>query len=117
MAGLALAMIVVWVVVVGAVRGLVHARATGETGVRLRDRPGSSQWWARATGTLGFVLLVLVPVAELAGLPAFAPLDMPALRAAGAVVVVLGIAGSVVSQVAWVPRGAPTSTPPPERRS
>jgi protein-S-isoprenylcysteine O-methyltransferase Ste14 len=100
MAGLALALIVVWVVVVGAARGMLHARATGETGVRLSDRPGSPQWWARATGTLGFVLLVLVPVAELAGLPALAPLDIPALRAAGAVVVVLGIAGSVVSQSA-----------------
>jgi len=100
MAGLALALVVVWVVVVGAARGMLHARATGETGVRFRDRPGSPQRWARVTGTVGFVLLVLVPVAELAGVPSVPPLDQPAVRAAGLAIAAVGIVGSVFSQAA-----------------
>jgi len=100
MAGLALGVIVVWVVLVGATRGVLHARATGQPAVRFDDRRGSPQWWARLTGTVGFILLVLVPIANLAGVASAAPLDRPEVAFAGLAVAVLGIGGSVVSQAA-----------------
>ena len=100
MAGLALGVILVWVVLVGATRGALHARATGQPAVRLADRPGSPQWWARLTGTVGFILLVLAPIATLAGVASAAPLDRPEVGFARLAVAVLGIGGSVISQAA-----------------
>jgi protein-S-isoprenylcysteine O-methyltransferase Ste14 len=99
MAVLDLVLVGVWVVLVSFVRGAIQYRRTGSSPVRLRDRPGSPQWWARFVSTVGVVLAVAAPVAELAGVPAFAPLDRPLVRWPGVVLVVLGIVITIGSQV------------------
>jgi protein-S-isoprenylcysteine O-methyltransferase Ste14 len=103
MAVVALAVIALWMVLVGAARTYLHLRARGGRPVRFADRPGSPQWWARVIGTIGFVLLVLAPIAELVGLPPLPMLDQPLVRLAGLVVALAGIAGTVVGQAAMGP--------------
>lgn len=100
MAVTALAVIALWMLLVGAARTYFHLRAGGGRPVRFSDRPGTPQWWARVIGTIGFVLLVLAPIAELIGLPPLPILDRPAVRLGGLVVTLAGIAGTVVSQEA-----------------
>jgi protein-S-isoprenylcysteine O-methyltransferase Ste14 len=100
MAVLDLVLVGVWVVLVSFVRGVIQYRRTGSSPIRLRDRPGSAQWWARLVSTVGVVLAVAAPLAELAGLPAFPPIDQPAVRWGGVVLVVLGIAVTTGAQTA-----------------
>ena len=98
MAVLDLVLIGVWVVLVSFVRGAIQYQRTGSSPLRLRDRPGSAQWWARLVSTLGVVLAIAAPLAELAGLPPFAPLDVPLVRWGGVVLVFLGMAITIGSQ-------------------
>ena len=100
MAVLDLVLIGVWVVLVSFVRGAIQYRRTGSSPLRLRDRPGSPQWWARLVSTVGVVLAIAAPLAELAGLQPFAPLDQPLVRWGGVVLVFLGIAITIRSQAA-----------------
>jgi protein-S-isoprenylcysteine O-methyltransferase Ste14 len=100
MAVLDLVLVGVWVVLVSFVRSAIQYRRTGASPVRLRDRPGSAQWWARLVSAIGVVLAIAAPLAELAGLPPFAPLDLPVARWGGVVLAVLGIAITVGSQAA-----------------
>lgn len=100
MAVLDLVLVGVWVVLVSFVRGAIQYRRTGSSPLRLRDRPGSPQWWARLVSTVGVVLAIAAPLAELAGLQPFAPLDHPLLRWGGVVLVFLGIAITTGSQTA-----------------
>lgn len=100
MAVLDLVLVVVWVVIVSFVRGAIQYRRTGKSPIRLRDRPGSPQWWARLVSTLGVALALAAPLAELAGLAPFAPLDQPFVRWGGVVLVLLGIAITLGSQAA-----------------
>ena len=100
MAVLDLVLVGAWVVLVSFVRGAIQYRRTGSSPVRLRDRPGSAQWWARLVSTVGVVLAVAAPLSELAGLAAFPPLDQPLVRWAGVILVLAGIAITVGSQIA-----------------
>jgi protein-S-isoprenylcysteine O-methyltransferase Ste14 len=96
----ALAVIALWMVLGGVVRVSLHRRYGSGATVRFTDRPGSPQWWARVLGSVGFVLLVLSPIAELMGLEPFAPLDRLWVRALGLVVALAGILGIVAGQTA-----------------
>ena len=98
MAGLALGLLVVWIALVAGLRGAIQYRRTGRPTIRFRDRPGSPQWWAKLLSALGIMLAVAAPLAELAGMPAIAFLDHPAVRWAGVVLVVAGITGTLLSQ-------------------
>jgi protein-S-isoprenylcysteine O-methyltransferase Ste14 len=101
MAVLALALLAVWLLLVAGLRTLIQVRRTGEVSVpRFRDRPGSPQWWARMLSALGFAYAVAAPLAELAGLPPISGLDRTPVRAAGAVLAVLGIAATLAAQLA-----------------
>ena len=100
MAVLDLVLVGVWVVLVSFVRGAIQYRRTGSSPVRLRDRPGSPQWWARLVSTVGVALAIAAPLAELAGVTPFAPLDQPQLRWSGVVLVVMGMLITIGSQVA-----------------
>ena len=100
MAVLDLVLVCVWIVLVSFVRGAIQYRRTGSSPVRLRDRPGSPQWWARFVSTLGVLLAIAAPLAELAGLPPFATLDQPPVRWGGVLLVFVGIAITIGSQAA-----------------
>jgi protein-S-isoprenylcysteine O-methyltransferase Ste14 len=103
MAWLALGIIVIWLAVLGVGRAVIHARAGGEPAVRFADAVGSAQWWARLLGTVGFLFLILAPIADLAGLPPLPLLDRPPLRLAGAGVALVGILGAAHAQAALGP--------------
>ena len=100
MAVLALVLIVAWLVLVAGVRSYLHIRRTGAVPLALGVRRGSPEWWARSLGSLGLVFVVASPLAELAGVPPIAVLDRQPLRFAGVALVLLGIAGTVASQIA-----------------
>ena len=85
---------------VAVVRGVIQHQRTGTSPLRLRDRPGSPQWWARLLSAIGVLLAFAAPLAELAGLAPFAPLDQPLVRTGGVVLVVLGIVLTIGSQLA-----------------
>ena len=100
MAGLDLVLIAVWVAVVSILRGAIQYLRTGASPIRLRDRPGSPQWRARLVSTVGVVMAIAAPLAELAGLPPFDLLDHAVVRWGGVVLVFLGIAVTVRAQAA-----------------
>jgi protein-S-isoprenylcysteine O-methyltransferase Ste14 len=100
MAVLDLVLVAAWVGLVSLLRGAIHYRRTGASPVRLRDPPGSAQWWARLLSTVGVALAIVAPLAELAGLAPFAPLDQPLVQWGGVALVVLGTAVTVSSQLA-----------------
>ena len=100
MAVLALVLTVAWLVLVAGVRSYVHVRRTGQVPLVRGVRRGSPEWWARTLGSAGLVLAVASPLAELAGVPPISVLDRQLVRLAGVALVLLGIAGSVASQIA-----------------
>jgi protein-S-isoprenylcysteine O-methyltransferase Ste14 len=101
MAVLALVLIAVWLLLVAGLRTLIQIQCTGDASApRLRDRPGSPQWWARLLSGVGFACAVAAPLAELAGLDPIPLLDRTLARVAGAVLAVLGIAATLAAQLA-----------------
>ena len=100
MAILALVLTLAWLFLIAGVRSYLHVRRTGEVPIALRAWQGSPQWWARALSSMGLVLALASPVAELAGLPPIAVFDHLPLRLAGVALVLLGIAGTLISPVA-----------------
>jgi protein-S-isoprenylcysteine O-methyltransferase Ste14 len=100
MAILALVVLVAWLGLVTVVRGLIHYRQTGKAPIRARVEPGSAQWWARLTSSVGVLLAVAAPLAELAGLAPIGVLDHQAIRIGGLVLAIAGIAGTLAAQTA-----------------
>jgi protein-S-isoprenylcysteine O-methyltransferase Ste14 len=101
MAVLALVLLTAWLLLVAGLPTVIQLRRTGAASVpRFRDRPGSAQWWARLLSGVGFACAVAAPLAELAGLQPITILDRTPVRTAGAVLVVVGIAATVVAQLA-----------------
>jgi protein-S-isoprenylcysteine O-methyltransferase Ste14 len=101
MAFLSLVLIAAWLLLVACLRTVIQIRRTGSASVvRFRDRPGSPQWWSRLLSGVGLACCVAAPVAELAGLDPVAGLDRTPVRIAGAVLAVLGIAGTLAAQLA-----------------
>jgi protein-S-isoprenylcysteine O-methyltransferase Ste14 len=98
MAVLYLILLTGWLVVIAVVRSAVHQRTAGTAPIRFSDRPGSPQSWARLLGTLGLVLAVVTPLADLVGLDPVDALDHAGVAAAGVVLVVAGTAGAAISQ-------------------
>ena len=98
MAVLALILIGVWLLLVGGLRGYLHARRTGDVGLAFRDRRGSPQWWARVISSIGLALAIAAPLAELAGLSPVDPLAHPLIKLVGVALVILGIVGTLVAQ-------------------
>jgi protein-S-isoprenylcysteine O-methyltransferase Ste14 len=100
MAGVYLVLLVGWLVIVGVVRGVAHQRSTGTVPLRFGDRRGSPQWWARLLGSLGFLLAVAAPLADVVGLEPLDALDDEGVAVAGMVLVIVGVIGTVAGQVA-----------------
>jgi protein-S-isoprenylcysteine O-methyltransferase Ste14 len=97
---LALALLVTWLVLVTGLRGTIQYRRTGAFGLAFRDTRGSAQWWARLVSVLGLLLAIAAPLAAIAGLASFEPLDDRVVGGLGVVLVILGIAGTLIAQ--WV---------------
>jgi hypothetical protein len=117
MAVAALVLLAAWLLLVAGLRTLIQLRRTGDASApRFQDRPGSPQWWARLLSAVGFACAVAAPLAELAGLDPITILDRTPVRAAGVVLVVLGIAATFAAQLAmgasWRPDVDPTRAPP-----
>ncbi len=100
MATLALILTVAWIAIVVGLRSLIQLRQTGRIGLYRGDQPGSAQWWSRRISSVGAALAVAAPLAELAGLAPIPVLDQPPLRVAGVMLFLLGVAGTVVAQLA-----------------
>ena len=82
-------------------RTVLQRRRTGDSGFRgLSGRPLSPEWWAGVLFALALVSGLAGPVGALLGLDPFGFLDHPAVAIAGIVLTVLGIAGTLVTQVA-----------------
>lgn len=100
MAGVYLVLLVGWLLAVGVVRAVIHQRTTGTVPVRFDDRRGSAQWWARLLGALALLVAVAAPLADLAGLKPLDALDEEGVAVGGVMLVVLGVVGTVLGQVA-----------------
>lgn len=98
---LALALCLLWFVVLFVFRSFVQWRRTGSPGLKgFHGRPGSLPWLAGATASLGLVLAPLAPLGALRGWPGaglgFA--SQPA-HLVGAVLVLVGVAGALRAQL------------------
>ena len=100
MAVASIILLVVWIPVVAIPRGVVAHRRTGTMPVRFRDPRGSPQWWARLASSLGVLLAIAAPVAELAGFQPWTVLDQLPVRLAGLALAVAGIGATLVAQSA-----------------
>jgi protein-S-isoprenylcysteine O-methyltransferase Ste14 len=98
MALLALALLVAWLALVAGLRSYRMYRRGGGVPIAFEDRPGSAQSWARIISSLGIVLAFAAPIAELAGFAPIAFLDRTILRWSGAVLVLVGIGGTLAAQ-------------------
>jgi protein-S-isoprenylcysteine O-methyltransferase Ste14 len=98
--GLGLLLTVLWVVLVAGVRGVIQYRRTGAPAMRVADPRGTPQWWSRVVSSVGFLLLVLAGIAQLAGLSTIAVLDRPELLVLGLLLYVAGTALTLASQAA-----------------
>ena len=97
---LALVLTVTWLVLVAGIRSYLYVRRTGRVPLARGIRRGSPEWWARMLASVGLVLAFVSPLAELAGVPPISFLDGQPVRLAGVALVLLGVAGSVASQIA-----------------
>lgn len=100
MAVTSLVIYVVWGVLAFGWRTVVLLRRTGDSGLRLHAEPGSAQWWAK----LGFVLAIIIgfaaPIAAVAGLDDVEAIDSNTLHLLGLVVALVGVALTLVAQLA-----------------
>ena len=99
MGGLALVLIVVWLVIVTVVRGVLASRRTGVPPIQFRDPVGSPQWWSKIISSLAVLAGLLAAIVDIAGLPPFAPLEATAVAVVGVVLIGLGIVGTVACQL------------------
>ena len=97
---LALVLIFVWLTIVTVVRVALAGRHTDMAPIQFRDPPGSPQWWSKVISSLAVLAGLGAAIADIVGLPAFGPLEHPAVASVGLGLVGIGIAVTVVCQVA-----------------
>lgn len=94
----ALALYGIWLLSAFGVRTLIQRRRTGDSGFRgLSGTPGSASWWAGVLFVVALLGAAAAPAATLAGLPVLVN-DVPAVHGPGAVIALLGVAGTLVAQ-------------------
>lgn len=82
-------------------RTAIHVRRTGDSGFRgLSGRPGSAGWWAGVLFAAALTAGLLGPLAGLAGLGNLPLLDRATHQWVGVVVALLGIVGTLLTQIA-----------------
>ncbi|WP_141585491.1 isoprenylcysteine carboxylmethyltransferase family protein [Actinomadura sp. WMMA1423] len=95
----ALVIYLLWAVLAFGLRTFLQWRRTGDTGFRGGGlEKGTVQWWARILFTGALIVGAAGPVAALAGLPAFGALEDAAVQAAGIVLALAGVAGTLAAQ-------------------
>ncbi|HEY0697447.1 MAG TPA: isoprenylcysteine carboxylmethyltransferase family protein [Micromonospora sp.] len=100
MAGLALGLYLLGLLLAFGWRAVAHRRVTGDSGLRLAAGPaGSVGWWARLLFVVALLLGVAGPVAGLAGLDPVGALDAGWLRVVGLVLAVAGVAATLAAQL------------------
>lgn len=101
-AALALALYVAFFVLAFGWRTWRQIRTTGSSGFQgISGRPGSGEWWGGVLFVVAIALGVAGPVLQLAdALAPISALDRSAAQAAGIVLAVVGIAVTVLSQLA-----------------
>lgn len=97
---LALLVLVVWLAVVAGLRTYIGYRQTGTVATLVRPETGSPAWWAKGISSVGFVLAIAAPIAELVGLAPIEALDQVPIRYAGLAIAIAGIGGSLAAQLA-----------------
>ncbi|WP_173101030.1 methyltransferase family protein [Actinomadura verrucosospora] len=98
---LALVLYVLWLVLGFAVRMSVQRRRTGSSGVQGFGAPrGTAAWWATLLLAVAHPGGIAGPVAGLLGLGPVPGLDSRAVRAAGLVLVLAGMAAGAAAQLA-----------------
>src|SRR5262245_2105090 len=95
---LALVLIVVWLLVVTVARAGISGRRTGTAAIQFRDPAGSAQWWSKIVSSLAVLAGLGAAIADIVGLPPFAPLDQPADAGVGVALVGVGIVVTVACQ-------------------
>ena len=102
MAVVALVLMVVYFTLAFGVRSVLQVRRTGSTGFRgVSGRPGSAEWMGGVLFVVALALLVLAPIADLAGWSEpLRALDGTAAHVIGLALAGLGIAGTLLSQEA-----------------
>jgi protein-S-isoprenylcysteine O-methyltransferase Ste14 len=100
MAILDLLLVAAWLGLVVAVPSALHYRRTGQPPIRRPVRPGGPPRWVGVCTAVGIALAVAAPVAELAGLPPFTPLDNSPTRWIGVALVVGGVIATLAAQAA-----------------
>ena len=98
MNGLALFLYGVFAVTAFGWRTWLQWRRTGDTGLRMHAKPGTTQWWAKLAFVAALVAGVAAPIAGLAGLDAINALDVDGLQVLGTLLAVAGIALTVAAQ-------------------
>lgn len=98
---LALALLALYALIGFGIRTVVQIRRTGDSGFRgLSGSPGTAEWWAGVLFAAALAIGVLGPVAGLLGMAEISWLDQPWIRVAGAVLALLGTAGTFLTQLA-----------------
>lgn len=100
MAITALTLYIIWAILAFGWRTIVQFRRTGDTGLRLHAKPNTPQWWAKLGFILAIVLGLAAPIAAVAGLRNVPALEEKWLHVAGLVVTVIGIALTLIAQLA-----------------
>jgi protein-S-isoprenylcysteine O-methyltransferase Ste14 len=80
---LALVLIVVWLLIVGGLRGYLLSRRTGDVGVHARDPAGSPQWWSKLISALAVLAGIGAAVAAIDGMAPIPPLGSPVVAVVG----------------------------------
>lgn len=97
----ALVLYLLYLVLCFGVRAWVLYRRTGDHGFRgISGRPGGARWWAGTLFVAAMVIGILGPIAQLAGLPPLPALSYPPAQWAAAVLAVVGILLTAVTQFA-----------------
>lgn len=100
MAVTALALYIIWAILAFGWRTVVQYRRTGDTGLRLHAKANTPQWWAKIGFIIAIVLGFAAPIAAVAGLDDVSALDESWLHIAGIAITVVGIALTLVAQLA-----------------
>lgn len=98
MPGVFLALVVMWVLLLGLVRGVMHAKRGGGVPIRTDHPRASTQWWVGWTSVVAWGFMLAAPLTDLAGMRAIAVLDRRDIHVAGVVLVGVGIAVSMAGQ-------------------